>query len=63
MTTNAMDESWRPLSVREADQEDAYDALHPGVPSWLRYSLWEWIEPQVSQTRLKSGSYGSRYKE
>jgi hypothetical protein len=40
---------WFPLSARESKEElQAYDALHLGVPPWLRDSLWEWIEPQVS---------------
>lgn len=42
-------ERWRPLSVRESDTAtDAYDALVPGVPDWLRPSLWEWVRGQVA---------------
>jgi hypothetical protein len=38
---------WRPLSVRESDDHAGYDALHPGVPSWLRAWLWEWVAERI----------------
>lgn len=62
MSTNAVDEPWRPLSAREATEGGAvYDTLVPGVPEWLRPSLWEWIRPRVCQTFLvrSGGPYSS----
>jgi hypothetical protein len=41
--TDELDTRWRPLSVRESGDYVAYDALHPGVPSHLRTSLWRWV--------------------
>ena len=61
-TDAATDEPWHPLSVREAPDGGAgYDALVPGVPEWLRPSLWVWIKPLVSQTfMVRSGGPYSR---
>lgn len=40
---------WRPLSKRTDRNAAAdYDALHDGIPSWLRQSLGTWIEAVVS---------------
>jgi hypothetical protein len=49
-------QAWRPLSAREEDDAaEAYRALHVGVPPWLRDSIWEWVEEQV--TSGWAGSY------
>lgn len=41
--------SWRPLSVRlqGAEAEEKYDALHEGVPTWLRASILGWVQDQL----------------
>jgi hypothetical protein len=41
--TDDLDALWRPLSVRESGDYAEYDALHPGVQSHLRTSLWKWV--------------------
>jgi hypothetical protein len=33
--------------VCESGNYAAYDALHPGVPSWLRSSLWRWVAARL----------------
>jgi hypothetical protein len=45
--TDELKTRWRPLSVRESGNYAAYDALHPGVPSWLRTSLWRWVAARL----------------
>jgi hypothetical protein len=54
--TTTSEGPWRPLSAREAPGGvAAYDALHPGVPEWLRPSLWEWIKYEVTVYERHSG--------
>jgi hypothetical protein len=46
--TDELETRWRPLSVRESGNYAAYDALHPGVPSHLRTSLWRWVAARLA---------------
>lgn len=34
---------WRPLSVNSTNEIASYDALHDGIPSWIRVPFWEWV--------------------
>jgi hypothetical protein len=45
--TEELQTRWRPLSVRESGEYADYDTLHPGVPRWLRSSLWSWVTGQL----------------
>jgi hypothetical protein len=40
---------WRPLSKRGV-ADDEYDALHDGVPPWLKTTLLDWLAPFFEQT-------------
>lgn len=35
---------WRPLGTDTEDKIAAYDALHPGVPDWMKPGYWAWVE-------------------
>jgi len=37
------DERWRPLHIRTAGTQAEHDAPVPGVPSWLKQSLIDWL--------------------
>lgn len=43
--------TWRPLSRRRsAEDAEAYDALHDGIPTWLKASVWNWIDGVIVAT-------------
>lgn len=52
MAEAAAEGEWRPLSVRGERGEDPseYEALHEGVPSWLKESLTAWVRDQLCAT-------------
>jgi hypothetical protein len=43
--------AWRPLSKR-GTADDEYDALHEGVPPWLKTTLLDWLRPFFAQTNV-----------
>ncbi|HEY6310538.1 MAG TPA: hypothetical protein VIY52_06975 [Streptosporangiaceae bacterium] len=46
MTTN---DTWVPFYARGSEAGAAdFDCLFPGVPSWMRESLWNWLAEQLS---------------
>lgn len=45
------DESWRPLGVDDDDQIAAYDALHDGIPDWMKAPFWAWIRDSITEHR------------
>ncbi len=48
------EDTWRPLGLDTEDDIATYDALHDGVPNWLRSPFWAWVRDAVTQYR----SYG-----
>lgn len=55
VTMSAMtDEVWRPLGF-DGDDAGTYDALHPGVPSWMAESFWAWMRRQLIREEQASG--------
>jgi len=47
-TAPVMTEPWRPRSVRiHPDARTSYEALHEGVPVWLRRSLIHWVDARL----------------
>ncbi|MFC5998168.1 hypothetical protein ACFP6A_05435 [Quadrisphaera sp. GCM10027208] len=48
------EDDWRPLGYDEGDAAAGYDALHEGIPQWLRRSLLEWFRYAIS---LGNGDY------
>lgn len=52
------DEGWIPLYARMSDKGAAeFTRLTPGVPPWMRESLWEWLRKRISiQMRSSRGS-------
>lgn len=50
-----MTDRWRPRSVRSnAQTRSTYDALHEGVPDWLRPSLIDWATDCLPEYTLPS---------
>jgi hypothetical protein len=43
------DEVWRPLGVDTEDAVASYDALHDGVPAWMKDSYWLWVRSALSR--------------
>ena len=52
------EEAWRPLGVDTEDQIAEYDALHEGVPEWMRSSYWAWIRESLTVIRRFSDGSG-----
>lgn len=48
--------TWRPLSQRHRADTTEFDALHEGVPAWLRSSLFGWINGQLLYRPAMGGS-------
>lgn len=36
-------ETWRPLGLDAEDEIAEYDALHDGVPEWMKSAFWAWV--------------------
>lgn len=54
------DETWRPLGVDTDDDIAEYDALHDGVPPWMRAAYWAWVRSAITDRRNTAGGlYGS----
>lgn len=47
-------DTWRPLGVNTEDEIAAYDALHDGIPSWLRSPFWTWVRDSITRSRSTS---------
>lgn len=45
------EEKWRPLGVETDDQIATYDALHDGVPTWMKVPFWTWVRDAVTVIR------------
>lgn len=52
-----MGDRWRPLSVREGGDKDAYDGPHEGVPDWLFAPLWGWVDALLPPVRVSMSVY------
>lgn len=52
------EETWRPLGVNSDEEIAHYDALHEGVPSWMRTAFWEWIRSTLTVYRSYSDGSG-----
>lgn len=39
-----IDRTWRPLSVDNDESIAKYDALHEGIPGWMKKRFWDWVE-------------------
>lgn len=50
-TRTMSDETWRPLGVDEDGKIAEYDALHDGVPEWMRSAYWAWIRDALTVQR------------
>lgn len=48
-------EGFRPLFAREGPARQEYDALHSGVPPWLRETLQGFIEQNLTHARAGDG--------
>lgn len=46
------DGEWRPLGVDTEDEVAEYDALHDGVPPWMRTAFWAWIQRALVVVRF-----------
>lgn len=38
---------WRPLSVDNEENIAKYDALHEGIPPWMKKRFWDWVESSL----------------
>jgi len=53
------EDSWVPLYARISEAgASEFARLHPGVPLWMRESLWEWLRKQLS---ILKGSASREY--
>ncbi|KNH15985.1 hypothetical protein ACU18_15380 [Arthrobacter sp. ZBG10] len=53
------EEKWVPLGVESDDEVAAYDALHDGVPEWMRSAYWAWVMSSLGKQRRYSDGSGS----
>jgi hypothetical protein len=52
---------WVPFYARETEAgATAFDSLFPGVPAWMRESLWGWLNQRLSRP-MRSSARGSFY--
>lgn len=55
------DDRWVPFYARETEAgASAFDSLFPGVPAWMRESLWTWLSERLSHLK-GSPSRGGAY--
>lgn len=52
---------WRPLGVDSAEDIAEYDALHDGIPAWMRDAYWEWVRGAIDSP--VRNMYGERASE
>jgi hypothetical protein len=45
------EETWRPLGIETEEEIAQYDALHDGVPYWMRSAFWEWVKSSITRFR------------
>lgn len=50
------EEDWRPLGYGEGDAAAGYDALHEGIPKWMRSSVSDWLD-----NALRSMTFGANH--
>lgn len=51
MLSYARDVRWRPLSIRnDPEAVPTYDALHDGLPEWLRPGVARWVEEALADS-------------
>lgn len=43
------EDTWHPLGIDSEDDIAAYDALHDGVPNWLRSAFWAWVRDALTE--------------
>ena len=57
------EETWRPLGVDDDESVAEYDALHDGVPPWMRAFFWTWIQAALTIRRRSrpSGMHNNVY--
>ncbi|MEU5904627.1 hypothetical protein ABZ780_09640 [Micromonospora sp. NPDC047467] len=52
-----IEEAWRPLGIDTEEEVAEYDALHDGVPKWMRSSFWVWVRDALTvRRRYRDGS-------
>lgn len=51
------EQTWRPFGVESEEEIAEYDALHEGVPKWMKSAFWDWIKAAISR-RVQSSAAG-----
>lgn len=42
-------QNWRPLFVRDSNEQTKYDVLYEGIPDWLQGSIWRWLADRAAE--------------
>jgi hypothetical protein len=50
------EQTWRPLGIDSDEAIAEYDALHDGVPEWMKSFYWAWIRAAITE---KKSTYSS----